>query len=227
MDRHRARVALNYRFLTLVGLVSISLACSARVQKTTEQRIQEFGKVAKDRILPAFTAAKINYPPRRIAFVGLKRERILEVYAVNSKGKWVKITGCPILAASGGPGPKLREGDRQVPEGIYKIDSLNPNSVFHVSLRTNYPNAFDRAVAKREGRTNLGNDIMIHGSNKSIGCLAMGDEVVETLFTLAHDVGLKNILVVLAPMDYRTVAKQKLIDPRQKEIAKRLRYLPK
>ena len=53
----------------------------------------------------------------------------------------------PVLGASGGLGPKLREGDRQVPEGVYSIVYLNPNSVAHLSLALGYPNAFDRAHA--------------------------------------------------------------------------------
>jgi murein L,D-transpeptidase YafK len=107
------------------------------------------------------------------------------------------------LKASGKLGPKLREGDRQVPEGLYRIESLNPNSRFHLSLRVNYPNAFDRDMAAREGRTNLGGDIMIHGSKVSIGCLAMGDTAAEDLFVLAAETGIDNISVILSPLDFR------------------------
>jgi len=80
---------------------------------------------------------------------------------------------------------------------------LNPNSRYHLSLRIGYPNEFDRAQAAREGRTKLGGDIMIHGGAVSIGCLAMGDEAVEDLFVLAADAGIKNITVILAPVDFR------------------------
>jgi len=97
----------------------------------------------------------------------------------------------------------LREGDQQVPEGIYSIESLNPNSSYHLSLRVNYPNVFDREQAAREGRTNLGGDIMIHGGAVSVGCLAMGDEAAEDLFVLAADTGLTNITVILSPVDFR------------------------
>jgi murein L,D-transpeptidase YafK len=66
--------------------------------------------------------------------------------------------------ASGGLGPKLGAGDRQGPERIYAIESLNPNSLFHLSMRLNYPNEFDQMRAKQDGRSDLGGDIMIHGS---------------------------------------------------------------
>jgi len=130
----------------------------------------------------------------------------LQVQASNQTNGYHFLRSYSILAASGGPGPKLREGDRQVPEGIYPIELLNPNSSYHLSLRIGYPNEFDRAQAAKEGRKNLGGDIMIHGKSASIGCLAMGDEAAEDLFVLAADTGLQNIKVVLSPVDFRTGA---------------------
>jgi murein L,D-transpeptidase YafK len=132
----------------------------------------------------------------------LKEERRLEIYADGEAGVRF-IREYPILAASGTSGPKLREGDNQVPEGIYAIESLNPNSAYHVSLRLNYPNAFDRAQAQSDGRSNLGGDIMIHGKAVSIGCVAVGDKAAEDIFTLAADTGLKNMKVVCSPIDFR------------------------
>jgi hypothetical protein len=41
------------------------------------------------------------------------------------------------------------------------------------------------SVRKKDGRKNLGSNIMIHGKNCSVGCLAMGDEAAEELFVLA------------------------------------------
>jgi len=127
----------------------------------------------------------------------------LEVYAAGTSNPPVLIRTIKILADSGGPGPKLREGDEQIPEGIYPIESLNPNSSFHVSLRVGYPNAYDRQQAGRDGRSNLGGDIMIHGSSVSIGCLAVGDEAAEDLFVLAADAGIANVKVVICPKDLR------------------------
>jgi murein L,D-transpeptidase YafK len=97
----------------------------------------------------------------------------------------------------------LRQGDKQVPEGIYRIDGLNPNSHYHLSMKINYPNEFDLFHAWQEGRTKPGSDIFIHGSAVSIGCLAMGDEAIEELFVLAAQVGVENIKVVIAPRDPR------------------------
>lgn len=45
------------------------------------------------------------------------------------------------------------EGDKQVPEGLYKIEGFNPNSSYHLSMKLNYPNAFDLQHANKEGRS--------------------------------------------------------------------------
>ena len=100
--------------------------------------------------------------------------------------------------------PEVERGDMQVPEGLYRIESLNPNSLYHLALRVNYPNQFDKSKGKAEKRNDLGCDIMIHGKNCSIGCLAMGDEAVEELFVLAGETGIENITVILSPVDFRT-----------------------
>ncbi len=187
-----------------VAVLTLGVSVSGTVVAATiAERLAQYGAAARARLKPYFEKQQVAYPPAQIALIGLKQEKILEVYARNGTNDFKRIRSYPILAASGGAGPKLREGDRQVPEGIYGIESLNPNSRFHLSLRVDYPNAFDREQAAREGRSNLGGDIMIHGSNVSVGCLAMGDKVAEDLFVLAADTGLKNITVVLAPVDFR------------------------
>src|SRR5690606_32704350 len=69
-----------------------------------------------------------------------------------------------------------------VPEGIYHVDRFNPNSKFHLSLGLNYPNASDKV---RSDKTAPGSDIFIHGSNVSIGCLAMGNDPIEEIYAIA------------------------------------------
>ena len=70
-------------------------------------------------------------------------------------------------------------------------------------MKLNYPNEFDLKHAETEGRANPGSNIFIHGKAVSIGCLAMGDEAIEELFVLVHDVGKSNVKVVIAPSDPR------------------------
>ena len=110
-----------------------------------------------------------------------------------------------IQKASGTIGPKLRLGDYQVPEGFYQVESLNPNSKFHLSLRVSYPSREDKTQAQLDGRDmdHLGGDIMIHGSNQSVGCLAMGDDGAQDLFVLAADTLNSPIDVWMCPVDFR------------------------
>jgi len=176
---------------------------TAKGRNTVQDRLEQYGHAVQERLLPYFEVAKIPYPPQKVILVGFKHEKILEVWACGEENQYNLIQTYPVLAASGRLGPKLKEGDRQVPEGLYRIESLNPNSMFHLSLKINYPNEYDRQQAKHENRTNLGGDIMIHGSNVSIGCLAMGDEAAEDLFILAAETGIENISVILNPVDFR------------------------
>jgi L,D-transpeptidase catalytic domain len=170
---------------------------------TVASRLAEIGPAAGPRLKARFTAAAHSWPPTRAALVAIKDQNVLELHARTPSSPWQLIHRYPIVRASGTSGPKLREGDLQVPEGIYRISSLNPNSLYHVSLRIDYPNAFDREMAVSDGRSNLGGDIMIHGRNVSVGCLAMGDEAAEELFVLAAEVTLSKLEIVIAPTDFR------------------------
>lgn len=172
-------------------------------EKTVEDRLREYGSAARERLKPFFDAKQVPYPPARVTLVGLKAEKTVEIYAAGTNQNLQFIHAYPILGASGGPGPKLREGDRQVPEGIYTVEWLNPNSLYHISFRIGYPNEFDREQAKLENRTNLGGDIMLHGGAKSVGCLAMGDPASEDFFVLAADTGISNVTIILSPVDFR------------------------
>jgi hypothetical protein len=172
--------------------------------RTVDERVDQYGAAVRKRLKPFFAARYVRFPPDQLVLVAIKSTNQLEVYASDNDPALRLIRTYPILAASGNLGPKLREGDEQVPEGVYRIELLNPNSLYHLSLRVGYPNAFDRAQAVIDHRTQLGGDIMIHGKAVSVGCLAMGDEAAEDLFVLAARVGIKNIKVIIAPVDFRT-----------------------
>ncbi len=178
---------------------------SPLVQLTVAESIKLYGKDARSRLVPYFKAAQIKYPPSNVTLICLKEEGVLIVFAPNEKGFPKQIIGYPIIGTSGKAGPKLKEGDLQIPEGFYKIPSLYPNSIAHLGMRINYPNTQDRLHAKADRRTKLGGDILIHGSYWSTGCLAMGNVAIEELYVLANDVGCKNVDVIFAPCDLRTV----------------------
>ena len=115
-----------------------------------------------------------------------KTERELELWIDNGR-RYLLFRTYPICTFSGNLGPKLREGDRQSPEGFYAVGpaQLNPASQFHLSFNLGYPNAYDRAHSR------TGSALMVHGNCVSIGCYAMTDRYIEEIYTLA-DAALRN-----------------------------------
>ncbi|MEI6217646.1 MAG: L,D-transpeptidase family protein [bacterium] len=172
-------------------------------KKTISDRVGQFGTAVQKRLRPVLDQIGVEYPPKRMTLVGIKDKRLVQVWLAGKAGEWRHLKDYPILGMSGTLGPKLKEGDRQVPEGIYRVESLNPNSLYHLALRVNYPNAEDRQRGIQDGRIELGSDIMIHGKDCSIGCLAMGDEAAEDLFVLAAETGIDNVTIILSPVDFR------------------------
>ncbi|GAA6179636.1 murein L,D-transpeptidase [Shimia sp. NS0008-38b] len=111
-----------------------------------------------------------------------KEERELEIWVESTDGTYVLFKNYPICSFSGSLGPKLREGDRQSPEGFYRVSkaALNPNSAYHLSFNLGFPNAYDRA----QNRT--GSHLMVHGNCLSVGCYAMTDPAIEEIYVLVE-----------------------------------------
>ncbi|MEM9500749.1 MAG: L,D-transpeptidase family protein [Pseudomonadota bacterium] len=91
-------------------------------------------------------------------------------------------------------GHKRFEGDERTPEGIYTIDTRNPRSSYHLSLRISYPNQDDRAFAAKYGRS-PGGQIFIHGQPNGLrsgrmrgdwtdGCIALTNAEIEDLWQI-------------------------------------------
>ncbi len=152
-------------------------------RRTVASVMDRYGERGRAAFQPACEASGVPWPPERLSLLVLKQERRLEVWGGGATGPLALLRTYPVFAMSGGPGPKRRAGDRQVPEGFYEIDGLNPNSLFHLSLRVDYPNAEDRAAATVP-LEELGGDIFVHGGAASIGCVAIGDDAIEEVFTL-------------------------------------------
>ncbi len=113
-----------------------------------------------------------------------KQESSLEIWKRDKSGRYALLKSYPMCAWGGKLGPKIREGDKQSPEGFYTVTPgrMNPNSQFHLAYDVGYPNAFDRAF----GRT--GAAVMVHGScTGSAGCFVMTDEQVEEIYALARE----------------------------------------
>ena len=171
--------------------------------RTLDRALEDIDPGVKKSAEDSLISAGCQIPAQRLAFLAMKEEKSLEAWCMDAGGNWRFIKEYKVQAASGGPGPKLREGDLQVPEGIYPIEGLNPNSRFHLSMKVGYPNKFDREMARRDNRKNLGGDIFIHGSHYSIGCLAMGDGPIEEIFYMTARTGHSRTQAIIIPWDFR------------------------
>ncbi len=196
--------SINFKILVAIVLGGWVFTAAAKPVNPDQSRIAQYEQIARSRLLPFFQQAGVQFPPKQLALLIFKENQRLDLWAKDARHKgWIQIRSFSVLAASGSSGPKLHEGDRQVPEGIYHITHLNPFSHFDLSMALDYPNAFDRFRAKQDGRNRLGGDIFIHGGNRSIGCVAIGDAAIEQLFPLVAMVGVKQVQVIIAPNDYR------------------------
>jgi murein L,D-transpeptidase YafK len=112
-----------------------------------------------------------------------KQTSELEVWKRTGGGSFKLFKTYEICAWSGDLGPKIKEGDRQSPEGFYTITPalLNPNSSYYLSFNTGFPNKFDRSY----GRS--GADLMVHGDCSSRGCYAMTDDQIAEIYALARE----------------------------------------
>lgn len=173
-----------------------------RGERTTPGVVATLENAVRHRLEWPLRRAGFQDFPAALTLIAIKDERKLELWG-EKDGRWRLIKTYPFTSFSGTLGPKLREGDRQIPEGIYSIEYLNPNSRYHLSFKLNYPNAFDREMAAHDGRTNLGDDIMIHGSNATIGCIPVGDEAIEEIFVAVAKAGMHSTKVIISPTDFR------------------------
>jgi murein L,D-transpeptidase YafK len=112
-----------------------------------------------------------------------KKEAEFEIWKMNADGRYAYLKTFPMCRWSGQLGPKVREGDRQVPEGFYSITParMNPNSAYYLSFDVGYPNNYDRALG------HSGGSIMVHGICSSAGCFSMTNEQIAEIYAIARE----------------------------------------
>jgi murein L,D-transpeptidase YafK len=127
---------------------------------------------------------RLNMKETAPIFVRLYKESSeLEIWKQRDNGDYALLKTYQICKWSGKLGPKVKEGDRQAPEGVYVVGpgQMNPKSNYYLSFNIGYPNAYDRSL----GRT--GTNLMVHGACSSAGCYSMTDEDAGEIFRLARD----------------------------------------
>lgn len=112
-----------------------------------------------------------------------KKEKELEMWKRDKTGKFALLRTYPICAVGGTIGPKIKEGDKQSPEGFYTVTPahMNPNSAYHLSFNLGFPNRFDAAYGRN------GSHLMVHGACSSAGCFAMTDPQMEDIYAIARE----------------------------------------
>ena len=177
---------MGLRFSRYVRVLTTSVALAAVVALAgCETDGLQYGKAMKS-LSPEMVATlqQKNMPTESPILVRLfKEEAELEVWKQDAAGRYDLVKTYPICRWSGELGPKVREGDRQAPEGFYTITpaQMNPNSQFYLSFNMGFPNAYDKAW----GRT--GAHLMVHGDCSSRGCYAMTDDQIGEIYALARE----------------------------------------
>ena len=156
---------------------------SCKSKTHTDSRVEIARSENENSLRKLLNKKDIDYEQCEIYLRAFKLEEELQVWAKNvSDDSFTFIKSYNFCTNSGKLGPKRREGDLQIPEGSYHINRFNPQSRFYLSLGLNYPNTSDLYFADK---TRPGSDIFIHGACVSLGCIAITDDKIKELYTLA------------------------------------------
>jgi murein L,D-transpeptidase YafK len=165
------------------GLLVVVVVLSG--EASGADRLEQVRQARGADVLALVEKAGLSWPVDQVYLRVFKQERVVELWGSNrSRDPMVLVKTLPVCAASGELGPKRREGDLQVPEGLYEVAEFNPFSSYHLALKLSYPNASDRL---RSDRRHPGGLIYLHGDCASIGCIAVEDGPVEELYLIASD----------------------------------------
>jgi murein L,D-transpeptidase YafK len=179
--------ALIYRSLVRALIASVALAAGGLLAGCNSDEISLAANAkANQPVPPKLIAAMVEkdmdlQSPMLVRL--FKQEAELEVWKQDRSGRFALLKTYPICRWSGDLGPKVREGDRQAPEGFYAITpaQMNPQSAYYLSFNTGYPNAYDKALG------HSGSQLMVHGDCSSRGCYAMTDEQIAEIYSLGRE----------------------------------------
>jgi len=175
------------RSLVRALITSVALAAGVVLAGCNSDEISLANNAKANQPVPARLVAEMNAKDMDLQSPILvrlfKQEAELEVWKQDRSGRFALLKTYPICRWSGDLGPKVREGDRQAPEGFYSITpaQMNPQSLYYLSFNTGYPNAYDKAL----GHT--GSQLMVHGDCSSRGCYAMTDEQIAEIYSLGRE----------------------------------------
>jgi len=179
------------RWLLAALCLSFAVTCQAAVVMTINGK-----PVDKEQVLKPPQASQRTSASKSVdKILVIKSARRLELI---SDGKVIR--SYRISLGKQPKGPKLQEGDKRTPEGLYWVDWRKRSDKFNLAMHINYPNISDAAKARREG-VNPGSMIMIHGTPDSEdnpeelfhtldwtdGCIAMKNHEMREVWNLVKD----------------------------------------
>jgi murein L,D-transpeptidase YafK len=142
-----------------------------------------------------------------------KKEQQLEIWVKSRKDhRFSFLKSYEICGKSGELGPKRKEGDLQIPEGFYFVESFDPDNQFYKGLKLDYPNEADRILGDK---ISPGSDIFIHGSCTSTGCIALSNEIMDIIYPIAENAkkqGQQQIPVHIYPCHFGQINLELFID---------------
>jgi murein L,D-transpeptidase YafK len=170
---------MKFIFFILIMLQGASFKQNQLKQSRVKTAYEEKEKAVQQ----YFKAKKLNFDGFQLFIRAFKKDRELEVW-IKEKDQttYSLLRTYEFCTTSGTLGPKRREGDLQIPEGVYHINHFNPQSNFYLSLGINYPNASDKILSDKK---HPGGAIYIHGSCVTIGCIPITDDKIKELYVLA------------------------------------------
>ena len=179
------------RWLLAALCLSFAVTCQAAVVMTINGK-----PVDKEQVLKPPQASQRTSASKTVdKILVIKSARRLELI---SDGKVIR--SYRISLGKQPKGPKLQEGDKRTPEGLYWVDWRKRSDKFNLAMHINYPNVSDAAKARREG-VNPGSMIMIHGTPDSEenpeelfhtldwtdGCIAMKNYEMREVWSMVKD----------------------------------------
>jgi murein L,D-transpeptidase YafK len=179
MKLSRSLLPTVSRLVAVAGIAALAAACDDTTNVASSGR--SLRPIPPDTL--ALMEQKGTTKSAPVLIRAYKKEAELEIWKQKSDGRYVYLKSFPMCRWSGQLGPKIREGDRQVPEGFYTITpgQMNPNSNYYLSFNVGYPNAYDRAYGYSGG------SIMVHGACSSAGCFSMTDEQIAEIYAIARE----------------------------------------
>jgi murein L,D-transpeptidase YafK len=156
---------------------------SFKDEQIKNSRVREAYSEKEKSLKDRFAQQHLNYNGFHLFIRAFKKEQLLEVW-VKEKDKqtYSLFTTYRFCSTSGSLGPKRKEGDYQIPEGVYHINHFNPLSNFHLSLGVSYPNSSDRVLSDHKSP---GGAIYVHGNCVTIGCIPITDDKIKEVYVLA------------------------------------------